>query len=555
MKKMKVKKVFALMLAFVMLLAMSAVPVGAEESDLDDSGTITIQNAVSGQTYSIYKMFDLESYDTETKAYLYTITDDSVWYAFAQQYAVIDNDSSAGSGTVYLILSAKDTADVTTYYVEWNEAYDSDSDVSDFAKLALEYAEEEGITPTAYKTATATDDGTVAFENLELGYYLVDSTVGTLCALDTTDSDAEIVEKNVLPTVEKTVGTTEGDYEGDTAEAQIGDRVYFQVVITAQSGAQNYVLHDTMSEGLTLYTQNGEYDFEVMADGGELGADSDYRVEVPETSEDGCTFEITFTSDYLDSIAVDTEIVVTYSAVLNQDAFVEGDDTGSANTNTAYLTYGNGDEYGDGETTGTAAETEAATATVRTYQFGIVKTNSSTDEDGNYLVLDGAQFKLYKDADCTEEVSLVYEEDGGYYRVATDEDDEGDVVEYIEAGTAAVKGLDAAVYYLKEITAPNGYSKLKDSVEVDLTELTTAANASSLMLDGITNNAEETEYYWAEDGSGVQIKNVKASILPSTGGVGTTIFYIAGAVLVIGAGVLLAAKKRANAKKSVDPAN
>ena len=161
--------------------------------------------------------------------------------------------------------------------------------------------------------------------------------------------------------------------------------------------------------------------------------------------------------------------------------------------------------------------------------FDIIKTDSSMK------VLNGAKFELYDAQTAGNKIDLVKVSDG-VYRVATatEKGAEGFTSAVIEAGKATVKGLDAnTTYWLEETEAPAGYNKLagREKVEIVETNLTTTMTGDT----------------WANDNGGVQITNKAGALLPSTGGMGTTIFYVLGSILAVGAIVLLVTKKRMNA--------
>lgn len=223
----------------------------------------------------------LESYNAEAKAYSYKAnTAWEGWLESQTQYVSIDDQG----------------------YVTWVK----DADPAAFAKAALAHAEENKITPTDAKTADST---TVAFTGLNLGYYLVDTTLGTLCSLDTTIPNVTMNEKNEVPSQEKEVQEDSDGSWGDKNTAEIGDTVNYRTTINAKKGAQGYVLHDVMSAGLTLDPNS------IVASGLEKGQDAtsgDYHVVTTGLS-DGCTFEVVFHQSYLDTITTNTEIVVTYS--------------------------------------------------------------------------------------------------------------------------------------------------------------------------------------------------------------------------------------------------
>lgn len=479
------KKLAGCLLALVMILTMSNVAVvNAVQGTNNDNGSITISNAEKGHTYKAYQILVLESYDTNKEAYAYKAN--SAWKDWLE------------AQTTYVNIDAQG-------YVTWVDG----ADAAAFAKAALAYAEKSSIEPVKTGEATGT---TVNFTGLNLGYYLVDTTVGTLCSLNTTTPGVTMADKNDPPSVTKDVQEdSTGDW-GDENTAQIGDTVNFKTTITAKQGAQGYVLHDKMSEGLTLNAGS----IKVQVNDTDLIKDTDYTIETDTANlSDGCDFEITFTKDYLNTITANTTIVVTYSAVLNEKAEVS---TG-ANTNETKLAFG---EDSRDETTWDKTNTY-------TFSFDIVKT-----DDSNKL-LAGAEFELYDAQTGGNKISLVREQDGTY-RVATDAEAKvaGFVSAVIEAkdGKATIKGFDDnTTYWLEETKAPDGYNKLPGRVEV---KFGMKENISTSMKGNI----------WTEGDGGVHIVNNTGSLLPGTGGMGTTVLYMAGGVLVIAAGALLIFRRR-----------
>ena len=462
----RTKRIASVLLALVMALSLITTAFAEGEN-----GSITIDNAVVGQTYTIYQILDLESYNADSGAYAYKATPD--WSGF------INGNGVKG---VYVNVDAQG-------YVTWVE----DADAAAFAKLAQKYAADSHIDNQDSKKADST---TVEFTGLDLGYYLVDSTLGTICSLDTTNPSVIIKEKNAEPTVDKQVQENSNGIWGESNDANIGDTVNFKTVISAKKGAQGYVLHDKMSAGLTI--NRGTVSV--------VGVDAD-NYEVTYNCDDGCAFEIAFKQAYLDTITEDTSIVVTYSATLNEKAVIYPD----PNTNETKLVYGEGSE-----TTWDKTETF-------TYQFDLVKTK--TDK----TVLDGAEFKLYDAKTDGNEIALI-DEGNGVYRVATAAEKvaDGFVSATIKAGKVTIKGLDSGTYYLEETKAPAGYNVLAERVEVKIDH----AN--------LTATVEGDTYV----SGGVQVINQTGAELPSTGGIGTTIFYVVGGLLVVAAGVLLVTRKR-----------
>ena len=473
-----VKKLVSILLAMVMVFSMSVSVFAATNNN---SGSITIKDAKEGHTYNAYQILVLESYDTGAGAYTYKANLPwESWLKTQIQYVAIDAQG----------------------YVTWVKG----ADPAAFAQAALAYAKGNNIQPAATKTADST---TVAFTGLNLGYYLIDTTMGTLCSLDTTTPDVEMYEKNEQPPVKKEVKEDSTGNWGEENTAEIGDTVEFRTTITAKAGAEGYVLHDVMTAGLTLNPDS------IKIDGLTKGQDAntgDYHVVTPGLNDE-CTFEVVFHQSYLESITKDTDIVVTYSAVVNENALIYD----GANTNKTKLQFG---EDSRDETIWDETKTY-------TFKVDVVKT------DDNNVVLDSAQFKLYDAMTGGNEIPLVKVSDG-VYRLAKDGESG---VAYITTvnGQLEIRGFDANTnYYLEETKAPDGYHKLAERVEIAVKEANLEAefNQDGTYKDG-----------------GVHVINKAGDLLPSTGGMGTTLFYVIGIVLVAGAAVLLIARKRMNSKK------
>lgn len=301
----------------VILLFSWAVPIQAATTTGRlgiETGTVTVNNPTVGETYKIYRLFELASFSDENtkaghhdnEAYSYVIDSTSAWYTFLTTYG----PDGAGSSTPYAVLSTStDTtknaaayftieADavtinhVSTYHTispttKFSNAYDitasnyqtqdytaeNYSNVQDFAQEALKYATAESSqVPAAAAAINPTSESeTVSWTNLPLGYYLVSTTMGSLASLDTTNTTATIYDKSEAPTLAKYVlkkgATTNGtatysdlvdtstNWVSDT-DADINDYVQFKSIITAKQGARNYVIHDVMEEGFTYVNES-----------------------------------------------------------------------------------------------------------------------------------------------------------------------------------------------------------------------------------------------------------------------------------------------------------
>lgn len=456
------KKLFAALLAAALVLAM-AVPAFAV-TNTGTNGSITIDNAVDGETYTIYRMFKLDSYNGD--AYSYTV--EPAWETFF----------STGAGSSYIDLDSNG-----------HPTWKTGADAAAFAKAALTWAD---------NSSTIHDDGqglasnkTVSFSNLPLGYYLVDSSLGALCGLNTTNPNATIKEKNGQPTIEKKVKNHNNDWV-DENTAKIGDTVEYKVEIKVADGAQKYTVTDTMSKGLTFNSGS----LKVTANGAQT---TNYTLT---PTENGFTLELP--ESYVSTLTKGTTIIVTYNATLNKDAVIDGD----GNTNKVTLSYGN------------HQNTVPSEVTTKSYQFDLVKVDGT-----NNKLLDGAEFEL---ADGNTKLSFV-KDTAGNYRVAAAGEDGTTTTITVKNGKVNIYGLAGKTYTLTETKAPDGYNKLVTSETVDLTEGSKA------------HATFDADVY--KDG-GVVVKNNAGTVLPSTGGMGTTLFYVIGGGLMVAAVVLLVTKKR-----------
>lgn len=481
MKKFKI--LASVMLVMMMVLSMM-VPAMA--------GTITIDNTVAGETYSAYKIFDvttIKNSEGNNTGYAYTIESDSAWYNIVADYAK-DHPTE---------LTLTETADSNdnTYIVNMPvEGVILELNAATFAAYLIQNLGEIA----ADADADADSEETVINVD-KAGYYLVDSTFGALCVLNTAADDVEVVEKNAKPSLAKTVKEDSTGTYGASASADIGQTVEFKLTVNvgteviASLGTgndENFVITDILPAGMTY-----------VADSVTI---SDWTVETDYTvGYENDVLTITLMTNKLKTLASATDIVIDYKATLDSDAVVES----TGNINTATLTY-------------SKFTTEKVSATVYTYEFDVIKV------DGSENSLAGAKFELYDASTAGNKIPLVKVSEGEYRRATPGEAAaEGFVSAVIEAGTARVYGLDdlddTTNYYLEEIEAPAGYNALKERVKVTAVKNSDDSNGQNDPQKVVNNTGTE---------------------LPSTGGIGTTIFYCAGAILAVGAFVLLITKKR-----------
>ena len=493
-----VKKMLAITFTFMMIVGMGTNVKAMEGSQTDTKGTITVSNVSEGHTYKLYKILNLESYSYESgKAeegnYAYTLTGDK-WDDFVK--------ANAGRDKFFTITDNK--------YVTFNEG-----EAATLAKEAIKFAEDNNL--GFITTSTKDSAGNYVFSDLDLGYYLVDSSVGALCNLTTTNPAVTIQEKNGMPTVVKQVKEDSTNIFDSNNTADIGQTVEFQTTITAQAGAHNYVLHDKMSEGLTFDSDNVTV---VLKKNSEaqvttLASPKDYVLKTAELGETDsiCAFHIEFTEEFCNSLNADDQIIVSYSATLNENAVI-GD---AGNNNDTWLKYGDG--------------TDTAHSSTSTYTFKLpVFKYTGVEKKG----LGKAKFtlknangsdsiKFVKVSDATEDTELTY-------RVAkTGEENTVTEITTPSSGKFIIQGLDADTYLLTETEQPKGYNKLATPITVII------ETDGKIKIDTSYVNV-------------VEVENKTGTILPSTGGMGTTIIYMVGAILVIGSGIVLLSKKKSKEK-------
>lgn len=454
------------------------------------AATITVPDEKEGdqntnkETYIAYKIFDVEKVmdDDKVTGHAYSIAADDTTW-LPVLWDTTNNQAHTGQNWIDLTL----TADQSKYVVSLKTGVDN-NDTTAKAIAAFLLQNKGNITGTTLNAGVNTVDD---------GYYLITSTLGSNLALATADIPLNIAEKNTYPSLTKAA---------DKTTASIGETVTFTLTLTVpESVDKPIVVHDKMEAGFTL-TQNS-----IAAKDGSNNAVS--FTEVTGKTDSDCTFELSFAAEN----AKGKTITITYQAMLNGNAEFSTE----TNDNTAWLTYSN-------------FQSANQTFSVTTYTVDLVKTGpEKKDAQGTYSVLDGAQFELYDAETGGNEIKLVKVEtaDVTYYRPAL----AGETAEAIVAGEATIKGLAGnKTYHLQETKAPAGYNQLTDRTAVTVAE----AN--------LTNTAATGGTYTRSNDTGVQVINQTGTELPSTGGIGTTIFYVLGGILVVGAGVLLVTKKRMN---------
>lgn len=492
----KAKKILGLLLAMMMMMSV-AITAMAEETY-----SITINNSAERHTYEAYQIFtgDLSTNEDGGK-----VLSNIVW----------------GSGVSEAGQTALGDAAAKA------ETLKTEADAKAFAKEVAPY-----LTTVAGSASTVTD-GKYVISGLAAGYYLVKDQDGSVTGEG--DAYTEYIIKVVgnvttnpksdVPEVEKKVKDINDSTDDvmtdwqDSADYDIGDSIPFQLKATLADNVSSYttykvVFHDTLSKGLTYNNDAKVY----------IGGEETNGFTITPTSNDDGTTTLTVSCDDVKALGAGNSSVITveYTATLNNSAVL-----GSAgNPNEVYLEYSNNpnkSEESDNETGNTPEDV----VIVFTYKTIINK----VDDENKPLT--GAEFtleKYNKETDKWEAITVVKSEDGT---------------------TFTFSGLDDGKYRLTETKTPAGYNTI-EPIEFTITAEhdVLSDNPALTSLSGNATTGEITFTSSTTEGSlSADVVNKAGSTLPETGGMGTTIFYILGGLLVLFAVVLLVSKKRMSSEK------
>ena len=438
----KMKKLFSLVMALAMVMSLTVAANAA------GTRTITVTpptgtGSTTENTYEVYKVFD-------------AVYKDGVGIS----YKLVSGKTEAPAG-----FAVDAVGNVTYTGTSTNDELTAD----DIAAIAgyVKASDKVGEIKT-----TGENSGTLDVED---GYYYITTGTGSLVTVASTNPNVTVQDKNTVPTVVK-----KSDNKDDVIVAA-GKTVDFTVTLTVGAGCKNYVLHDVMGTGLELVANT-------LKVNGTVAADSDLVKDV--TPAAGETITIAF----VDGIAKDTQITVTYSAKVASDAL-----SSTAAKNGAWVTYGDDNN-------------PTPTDDVKVYnaKFTVTKV------DGEGDALAGAGFVLQN-------------AEGKYYSITNDKDvewvdleDATELKSTEDSNVMIFTGLENGTYTLIENTVPDGYNK--------------AANQTLTITDSDVTTANLEQETTVENNAGIE--------LPSTGGIGTTIFTVVGGVLMVGAAVLFITKKR-----------
>lgn len=498
----------------------------AQQAYAADDKTITIANAQDGQTYTLYKLFDATVNDERAAATDSSTTSDvmtaGINYTLPTGKSL---ETAAGGhlGTTWFSVDAGGNV---------KQVQDADITTTDFAEWAVAFGTQVG-TPV-----TADDSGQVVFSNLSDGYYYITSSLGSLVTVTSVAPDALVRDKNENPDLEK-IEDVKTSYSGDTVTYTVG--------ISVPAGQTNVKFHDSLGEGLVL---DGTEPVSVTvgsAEGNALDA-ANYTVDYwGSEKQDGDNITISFSEDYLGTLQNLTRVYLTYTATF-QNQHVNA-------KNEAYVSYGESD-----------TESNKKAVYESTFSFTVNKFDSN-----GTTALNGAKFALSENGrlgNLTEDNLADHSGDLLKFTSTGLFDRNGDTTLFSADNSVSFSGLnndvgnDTVTYYLYEVTAPDGYNKLTGPVEIQIVPtIISGTNDSqqggSYVQSYVVNYKMpgDANYSQAVDNAGqtatgvdvahnINITNNKGVALPSTGGMGTTILYIIGGVLVVVAAVALIVRKR-----------
>lgn len=562
------KKLAAVLLSLVLVLAL-AVPASAA-----GNYTITITNDQDGHTYQAYQIFAGDvSDDTQQGGNVEgPILSNITWGKNIENttgliQALIDSDIAAFDG----LNAATSTAATVA------EALEVAADAAAFANLVEPFLTGDPATSGAYNA----EAHTYTITGLDAGYYLVKDRDGSLQDNPATATEYIVqVLGNVnmepkdsdVPTVEKKV--SEEDYHqdngygttyNDVADWDIGDSVPFKLIgsIPDMSAydTYEYIFNDTLSDGLTLQEDTIKVYIAVdkndeVGDYIPLKKGDDYTLTTTNTENGGGSFSIAF--DNLKNAPYVGQgdrhfVIVTYDATLNANAEIGLD----GNPNSVDLQFSN-DPNGDG-----LGRTTEDTVIVFTYELDGTKVDGENED----TKLEGAEFVLFngghtrvahiENGKLVGWVALPGGYDSDTYQQIPYETWEtfnrttNVIMTSAAEGVFGVSGLDDGTYHLMEIKAPNGYNLLEEDVQLVI-EATTANGqnwngVANTALTALTIKVDQGNAEGGNLGTGavnVTVRNNQGATLPETGGMGTTLFYIIGGLLVVGAGILLVVRIR-----------
>lgn len=552
------KRIASLVLALTLVAALGMTALADNDAATTPAYSITVTNtndnvSISGKTYSAYKLFDV-SYNLGNSSYVYSVAD-----AFKDFTYTVGETTYSGDALIAYLGTQKDDSDA----------------LNAFAEAALKYVTEKNITASGSVTIAAdAETGTINLS--EPGYYLVAGTasdkpgateeITAACSLDTTNPTMTVNPKVDAPHVEKKI--VDGEKKLSETSANVGDVISYEVTanIPDMTGYESYIFtfNDTMSKGLTF---NDDVAIELEYGEGQkqtltLTKGTDFTVNSVKSENGPTTITINLNNFIQYKDKKGGTVKVTYSATVNEKADLS--DTG--NPNEVTLTFSNNPNSGGSGSTATTPKSETI---VYVTGLKLIK----TDDSENRVKLAGAKFQIRGTSEKIVMINnVIYQldangtwarlkSDGTYETYAEankekyDTDENGNVLKFTKIetvtketektdintigytdanGVLTFEGLGAGTYTITELKAPDGYNLLNDPITIEI------------KWENGKLNAYKGDEPLKKEGNlwSFTVVNKSGTQLPSTGGVGTTMFYVIGSLLVVGAVVLLITKKR-----------
>ncbi|SHI11709.1 LPXTG-motif cell wall anchor domain-containing protein/fimbrial isopeptide formation D2 domain-containing protein [Butyrivibrio fibrisolvens DSM 3071] len=516
------KKFKALLTGILTATLLSVTATGSMTANAEGAkGSITITGTTAGETYTAYEVLE------------YTAVDESL--NADGQFA--DTQGTYKVTTEWVEFFTSDEYNLSSFITKYDNDYYV-TGVNESNATALKFAIQTGSIKyiashqnlTVAKTVTA-KEGTTTITDLPYGYYVIDSSLGAINSTGLTSPSVSVAEKNsTTPAPEKkvqenskaseTFSIDESNGWGEWNDGQIGDTVTFKTKVTILPKTTNVVLHDTMDASLKYNADVVVYYAEDAAGNNVTDAVKNIAVCAPE----GNGFTVSFDAKYTEALTDNVYVTVVYTANITEDAGVN-----VGHMNETYVSFGNG------------GKTSYSRTYTYTYDLNIVK------QDGNGQALNDTHFSLL--AGDHETVLKVVKNSEGVYTLAADQNADNVTEDIVtsEEGRIQIKGLDTGVYYLRETQAKAGYNMLTDDIKIFIAGTVTDETSHAAIGTLTATYGEDDAAVIGKvsvNNNVLYVINTTGAYLPSTGGVGTTMFYLVGGVLILSAVAAFIVKRK-----------